>query len=281
LEYDDDIPDAEKQKIAMEMNLSETAFVSEGWIRGDKKLESPSDSKVVRRTLRWFTPTNEVPLCGHATVASMKCIAENNDITEIEFDSKFRGSLGAVINRVTSLITLNFPANPTEKLETENNNWIKSIVETTLGLQLSLKDIQDLQYSKSTKILLIRLKDELTERDLENVSPNFQKLLEIDTGKIVHDIIVTVKGGGGGKPDFYSRFFAPWDGIDEDPVTGLAHTVLTPYWTQEYSKDQSLQVGTLLARQHSSRGGDVHCLLQGDRVRLSGRARITVKGQLL
>ncbi|ODM97984.1 Phenazine biosynthesis-like domain-containing protein [Orchesella cincta] len=294
LDYDDDISDDMKQKIASEINLSETAFVSEGWTKG-KKLATAEGSQLYRRTLRWFTPSNEVQLCGHATVASTKALVEAQltdkyldpatKTVTVNFESKFRGKLGAAVSKDSGRITLNFPSNPTHKLNKGEHPWVDEMIVTLMGERVSPELVDDIQYSPGTKILLVRLSDSLTPDELRQVSPDFKKLLNINTGDFVHDIIVTVKGvspalGEGAGPNFYSRFFAPWDGIDEDPVTGLAHTVLTPYWTHEFSRKESREIGTLHARQHSTRGGDVYCTLLGDRVNLAGEARVTIKGQL-
>jgi len=259
------------------MNLSETAFVSHGWTKGDKLSGAP-DSSVERRTLRWFTPENEVPLCGHATVASAKVLfsteLHNTPKKTISFESKYRGKLGASLSD-DEKITLNFPSNPTHSLNIGEHPWAKDMIMQTVGCDP--KDLQDVQYSPGTKILLLRLKDNLGPSGLGAVKPKYQSLLDIDTNGFIRDIIVTVRGGSGesGTPDFYSRFFAPWEGIDEDPVTGLAHTVLTPYWTREL-----LAKGQLFARQHSKRGGDITCTLLGDRVQLAGNAKMTLKGEL-
>jgi PhzF family phenazine biosynthesis protein len=277
----DDIPDEQKQEIAMEMNLSETAFVAYGWTKGDKLTTAPG-AEIERRTLRWFTPTTEVPLCGHATVASAKIIHEVQldkvSKASISFESKFRGKLGANVE-VDGSITLNFPSNPTHALNQKEHPWLENMLLNIFG-NVENKPlnhfVQDVQYSPGTKILFIRLKDELKAEGLRNIKPNFQSMKDLDTDNFVRDVIVTVKGNGESKsPDFYSRFFAPWDGIDEDPVTGLAHTVLTPYWTKELGKN-----GPLKARQHSLRGGDLICTLLGDRVKLGGQARIGLRGQL-
>src|SRR5271154_6063282 len=108
------------------MNLSETAFVAEGWARGNPKLQVSNLGGPIRRTLRWFTSTMEVPLCGHATVASAKTIFSRGDHSydTIEFHSIFRGQLGASIDWTTNVISLNFPSNPTEKLNYDKHPWI-------------------------------------------------------------------------------------------------------------------------------------------------------------
>lgn len=260
----------------MEMNLSETAFVSFGWTKGSK-LCNPENPSLVLRTLRWFTPTNEVPLCGHATVASAKVITEiqlkkSGTGASITFESKFRGKLGAEVGS-DGFVSLNFPSNPTHPLKEAEHPWLK----TFLPHIVKREEVLEVHFSPGTEILFIRLKDELGFKGLAAVKPNYQAMLAADTQNFVHDVIVTVKGEGGGALDFYSRFFAPWDGINEDPVTGLAHTVLTPYWTKELLQGKE---SPLKARQHSARGGDLECTLLGDRVKIKGEARIGLKGEL-
>jgi PhzF family phenazine biosynthesis protein len=304
LEYDALLPDDIKQKIASEVNLSETAFVSFGWTKHDKLVSTtgPDGTLLHRRTLRWFTPKHEATLCGHATVASTKALVQTQlkafgktKTTEICFESKFAGQLGASVDHGSGRITLNFPSNPTEKLNLKDNSgWIDEMIKATMGEAVSTSLVDDVQYSPGSKILLLRLQsiDGIPPGDqLKLVAPDFRKLMNIDTGKYVHDIIVTIKGEAGGAssggtakepPYFYSRFFAPWDGIDEDPVTGLAHTVLTPYWTKEMMGQSTKgPCPTLLGRQHSTRGGHVYCTLIGDgRVSLAGEAKVTITGQL-
>lgn len=267
------------------MNLSETAFVALGWKQGEKL--SSSDM----RTIRWFTPTNEVPLCGHATVASAKVLATlippptTEDPTQdvartLTFESKVNGALGATINWTNGLISLNFPANVPKQLDLKGKVWGESMLKAILGPNSNpAEDVMDILYAERPKILMVRLQDGLTEEGLLKVKSDSARMLSIDTEGIVCDVIVTVKGsdeGKNGKPHFFSRFFAPWDGIDEDPVTGLAHTVLTPYWTAEYGND----CGQLIAKQHSKRGGDLKCTLIGDRVQITGNARVIIKGEI-
>lgn len=256
------------------MNLSETAFVSHGWTKGNKLTTAP-DSDLLRRTLRWFTPTIEVVLCGHATIASTRAICDSlGGNKAISFESKYSGKLGAVVES-DEAITLNFPSNPTHALnqDPKENPWLADIMKHLIG---SRDIVQDIQYSPGTKTLFIRLKDAQGPDGLRNnVKPNYQALTEIDTNNFVSYFIVTVKGAGGSGPNFYSRFFAPSGGINEDPVTGMAHTALTPYWAKEFGTD-----GPFKARQHSMRGGDLVCTLVGDRVKISGQARIGLKGEL-
>jgi predicted PhzF superfamily epimerase YddE/YHI9 len=217
----------------------------------------------------------------------------------LSFESKFSGKLGAALSKDTGRVALNFPSNPSHELNRkEHSSWIDEIIASTLGENVPPSFVCDVQYSPGTKILLLRLNNDvgiIAPGDLlRKVSPNFKKLVTINTGGFVRDIIVTVKGeappttAGGSEeaskeiPHFYSRFFAPWDGVDEDPVCGTAHTVLTPYWTHELTKSLGGEsvVGTLLGRQHSKRGGNLYCTLVADRVNLAGEARVTIKGHL-
>lgn len=251
--------------------------------------------------MRWFTPSTEVELCGHATVASAKALTETQlanlvqdkdvKMITISFESKFRGKLGATFNKKNGRITLNFPANPCHPLNNnEHTAWLGEMISTTLGEDVSEDSIADIQFSHGTKILLLRLKDQEDhpEKLLAKVSPDYRKLEKIKTGNLpVGIIVVTVKGesvkNDGEAPHFYSRLFAPLYGIDEDPVTGMAHTTLTPYWFQEHSEaleGENFAIDTLFGRQHSKRGGNLFCTLAGDRVNIAGEARVTIKGQL-
>jgi len=307
LECDDDISDDTKQKIANEANLSDTAFVSLRWTKptSDEE-EEPEPSNnisafasgrnaiIIRRTLRWLTPTSEVPLCGHATVASTKALVatlldkepelkEEKDEILIEFESRFRGLLGATFDCKSERITLNFPSSPCMPLYAEGEKWIEQMIEATLHPELTADSIQDIQYSPSAKIALLRLGDHLNENDLRRVNPDFLRLKSVENCDDMFGVLVTVKGRNpdveNEQPHFYSRFFAPWYGVNEDPVCGAAHTVLTPYWTKEYFNGFG---ETLLARQHSTRGGNLYCtLVDSERVTLGGEARIIIKGELV
>lgn len=292
-----------KQKIANEANLSDTAFVSYRWFKPvsneDEVVEdtpvttTAMETPLIRRTLRWFTPTSEVPLCGHATIASTKALVEilaekepelkEKDEILIEFESKFRGLLGAKFDCKTERITLNFPCSPCLSLYADGERWIEELIAAIVCPDFTSDSIQDVQYSPPAKIILLRLCDHLNENDLRRISPDFSKLKLVENCDDMFGVLVTVKAK---KPDiekeqphFYSRFFAPWVGVPEDPVCGAAHTVLAPYWTKEYFNGFG---ETLLARQHSLRGGNLYCtLVDAERVTLAGDARIIIKGELL
>ncbi|KAH9494860.1 hypothetical protein Btru_015844 [Bulinus truncatus] len=254
----------EMQKIAKEMNLSETAFVS---------LTSGDFQSSHSFGLRWFTPTTEVPLCGHATLASAAVLfyeAENKS-KEIKFNS-LSGEL-TVQRKDKNFISLNFPLNPPEPMAIEN---VQKLLEVCID---NLSDIDEVQLSASGK-LLICLKDTVTRDHLENMKPCISAMTSASPGDIVKGVGITIKGSvengcidlRGNCYDFISRYFAPWLGVPEDPVTGAWHTVAAAYWSKKLAKTQ------LYARQCSARGGDLWINVLDKRVLLSGEAVVNLRG---
>lgn len=226
------IPDELMQQIAMENNLSETAFFVEQSTRYD---------------LRWFTPETEVDLCGHATLASAHVLFNHLGYGEntVHFDSR-SGEL--TVARDDGMLLMNFPANRAEKTDLQD--------KLVQALGASPRECyRAMDY-------LVILEDEQAVRDLE---PDFLTMKKLQT----RGVIVSAPGE---EVDFVSRFFAPGVGIDEDPVTGSAHTVLTPYWAERLGKQ------TLLARQVSRRGGEIRCKMLGDRVEIGGYAQTYMTG---
>ena len=261
-EVSERLDDVTMTKIAAEMNLSETAFVFEEaddtW-----KFETGSEFR-----LRWFTPTCEVNLCGHATLATAAVLFHklHNPHQELRFHTK-SGVLKAVNNGEE--ITLDFPLNPPAPLQHQTD--IQPLITAAVGGI----PLQDIQYSPTTKKLLLRFPDTFTRAELENLQVDPQKLLQTpQQGEFqIKGVILTMRGT---EYDFLSRYFAPWVGIPEDPVTGAAHTVLAGYWSEQLGKKR------LLARQCSARGGDVRVEIGEDgRVCLSGRAYIVMEGRLM
>jgi len=222
------------QKIAMENNLSETAFFVE---QGGSY------------QLRWFTPTTEVDLCGHATLASAHVLFEHLDYLEevIQFESN-SGELK--VRRHDDKLIMNFPAS------TLNKAAPPSFLEEAIGAP-----VQEL-YRDTDYLYVVE-----TEEAVRNLKPNIPLLEKAD----VRGIIVTAPGR---EVDFVSRFFAPAAGVDEDPVTGSAHTMLTPYWSNRLGKEE------LVARQISKRGGTVYCRQMNERVELAGTAKTFLKGEI-
>lgn len=227
---DDDV----MQSIAAENNLAETAFyVPEG------------DGY----QLRWFTPTKEVDLCGHATLATAFVLFRQQP--KLRDGVTFQSRSGPL--RVTAAgddITLDFPANPTKKCYPPHH------LAEALG-------VMPIECRRGMDYLAV-LPDEAT---LRAVQPDFDQLRQLKR----RGVIITAKGT---EVDFVSRFFAPNFGINEDPVTGSAHCALTPYWAKKLGKT------TLTASQLSPRGGSLSCELRGERVFISGRAVLYLEGQI-
>lgn len=217
------------QKIAQENNLSETAF----YILDDEKV-----------LIRWFTPGIEVDLCGHATLATAHVLFkhENFDGDQIQFYSHRSGSL-AVRKKSDGALELDFPIDEIEKIEL--SPWLTA----------PFQPIPLEAYKGKSDVILVF--------DNEQVI----KTLHYDLHKIsqirARGVIVTAPGD---EVDFVSRFFGPLVGVPEDPVTGSAHTSLTPLWAQKLGKKH------LLAHQVSHRGGKLYCELAEHRVKISGHA---------
>lgn len=225
------------QQIASENNLSETAFV----VKREQHYE-----------IRWFTPNIEVDLCGHATLAAAYTLFEfyEKDADEIIFHSHRSGEL--IINKSDNdYLTMNFPADEFEAIPTPEK-LIAAIGKRPLET-----------YKGKTDLMLVFD----SEKTVASLQPNFEALKEFD----YRGIISTAAGDN---CHFVSRFFAPNCGINEDPVTGSAHTTLTPYWAKH------LNIDKLIAHQISSRGGELHCKYLGKRVEISGKAVLYLVGDL-
>jgi PhzF family phenazine biosynthesis protein len=245
-----DVGDGWMQDVAMEMNLSETAF-----------LRRQNDG-VIR--LRWFTPSHEVDLCGHATLASAHVLWDEGLLSESEtaqFDTA-SGRLEAVMGE-DGWITLDFPADPVSPVDDPPEALVR-------GLNLRDPGSQVVFTGSSSRDLFVRLRDPAAVYDLE---PDLSAIRTLDT----RGVIVTARAGDDNEADFVSRFFAPQTGVPEDPVTGSAHCALAPYWARELGRTE------LTGRQVSPRGGTVRVALDSpgaDRVSLSGQAVTVFHGRL-
>ncbi len=241
------------QAIAAEMNLSETAFVH--------PLDDRSWREAHTFSLRWFTPTTEVRLCGHATLATAAVLFRELEVKadEVRFETR-GGSLRAQMTDVG--IALNFPADAPRA---------RDLPEGLLdALDVQAEDIVHVAYAPKTKNLLLQLQTAELVREL---TPDFARLGAITSAADVHGPIVTAVGVT--PYDFISRYFAPAIGINEDPVTGSAHTVLGPYWAERLGKTE------FLAHQASSRGGELRVrLFSADRIALIGDAVTVARGEL-
>jgi PhzF family phenazine biosynthesis protein len=227
------LSDHQMQSIAMENNLAETAF----YVNEKEGLR-----------IRWFTPTVEVDLCGHATLATAYILFfhENYQNDKIVFNSR-SGPL--TVTKSGELITLNFPADVFKE--------VPAIPELEEGL--AVKPL--ITFKGKTDYLLVFEKEEI----IREMKPDFKEIAQVKA----RGIIVTAKGD---TLDFVSRFFGPQSGGDEDPVTGSAHTTLTPYWASVLNKTE------FQAAQLSTRGGRLHCKLVANRVAISGKAKLFSTG---
>ncbi|MEE9326752.1 MAG: PhzF family phenazine biosynthesis protein [Cocleimonas sp.] len=236
------------QDFAAEMNLSETAYLSK---KGGGAISDDSSAEQVF-SLKWFTPTTEVKLCGHATLATAHIMWQEGILTKDKtalFDTQ-SGRLEVTLN--DSMMTMNFPA----------DKVIPCIEPISLEMALGC---QILGTYEAGQDLLVEVKDEKTVVDIK---PSFQQLSIILPARC---IVVTARGN---KADFVSRVFCPACGIDEDPITGSTHCSLTPFWAERLGKNN------MQAQQLSRRGGTLEVELLGDRVNISGTAVTIFKGNL-
>jgi PhzF family phenazine biosynthesis protein len=231
------LPDATMQAIAAENNLSETAFfVRDG----------------AGYALRWFTPAVEVDLCGHATLASgfviMSVLEPGREA--VRFHTIKAGTL--TVTSAADLLAMDFPSRPAVHTEAPAGLFeaLGGAPRTVLGARDHL-----VVYDSAAEVAALK--------------PDFAALAKV---KDCWAAIATAPGERG--VDFVSRFFAPAQGVPEDPATGSSHCTLTPYWAERLGKT------TLEARQLSRRGGALRCTLDGDRVSIAGRAVLYLEGQI-
>ncbi len=235
--------DAAMLGLAKEFGFSETAFVMR---LGFGKYH-----------IRWFTPETEVNLCGHATLASAKVLF--HDIIPNEKLMLFQSRSGDLLARRTGeTIQLDFPVDEPVTIE----------VDERILKAFSLTNAEELLFSSSTRNMVVVYKDVET---IISLKPDFRQLSQLRSDNIF-GIIVTAAGMG--EYDYTCRYFAPWEGINEDPVTGSAQTCLAPYWSKKLGKN------ILKGYQASSRGGEFTVEMADDRVLISGKAFIYLKGEI-
>lgn len=230
------------QKIAMENNLSETAFFV-------KDKQSVGEAFY---HLRWFTPEYEIDLCGHATLASayiIKIFLEPQ-VLEIKFSTQKAGMLKATVKN--EMYTIDFPSRMPQTCS----------VPHQLFKSLGISDAVEVLKSRDYFIVLP------DEEAVKNSKPDFSLMKELDA----IGVIITAKGK---TADVVSRCFYPGLGIQEDPVTGSAHCNIVPYWSHKLNKTK------LFCKQLSQRSGDLHCELAGDRVLMSGKCVLYLQGEVM
>lgn len=229
------LDDATMQRIAAENNVSETAF----FVGGDGRYD-----------LRWFTPEVEVSLCGHATLAAAFIVLNELEPkrSTVDFDTK-SGRLS--VRQADGLLHMDFPSLPARAIETP-----PLLVEA-----IGVEPVE--VYLEERMMAVLR-----SEAEVAAVKPAIDKVAQLDA----RALIITAPGVD---VDFVSRFFAPRAGVAEDPVTGSAHCVLLPYWSERLGKRK------LNARQISRRGGDLTCEYLGKQVRIAGEAVVYLRGAII
>jgi len=230
------LPDAVMQAIAAENNLAETAFI----------VPDGNDYR-----LRWFTPTTEVPLCGHATLASAAVVMERLETgrSQVIFHS---ASGPLTVNRRDAGYVMNFPARFSELVS----------MPSGLGEALGVVPVEVVADTFNYIALLE------SAQVVREIAPDIAAIARMDRS----GVIVTAQGDG--NYDFVSRYFAPAKGIPEDPVTGGAHCALAPFWAKRLNKT------AFRAFQASRRGGEIICRLVGDRVELQGTVVFYMEGEV-
>lgn len=228
--------DALLQAIALENNLSETAFLV---------------AKGQDYELRWFTPTTEIDLCGHATLGSGHVVLHELDRgrAEVAFHTRWKGTL--IVRRAGDALEMDFPA-----YRLEHFGAVPRVLEGCVD--------QPIRAVAKGRDFIALLDD---ERAVREAKPDLARIAKLDG----HGLIITAPGT---KHDLVSRFFAPQVGVPEDPVTGSAHCALAPFWAERLGKRE------LSAFQASPRGGELGLRLVGERVFLRGHSKLFLRGQL-
>lgn len=232
------IEDSIMQQLAMENNLSETVFFV------------PSKNAAADYEIRWFTPVLEINLCGHATLASAFILF--NKLGYSKESIRFHCKSGILtVTRKDDIIQMDFPAWKPEPVKQDYSELVNALGNISVQGIYKHRDI------------LVEL---INEESVRNCEPDFSLLK-----KMGEKVIITSRGN---EVDFVSRFFAPAVGIEEDPVTGSAHSQLIPFWAEKSGKKK------FHAKQLSRRGGELWCEYLGDRVLMGGKCVFYMKGEI-
>lgn len=241
-----ELTDKQMFSIAKELGLSETAFIN--------KLDEPN-----KYSIRYFSPKMEIPLCGHATLASSKVLFERDKkLTKIHFVNI--QNLDLMINQDGESIIMEFPV-----YDTKPQNVSIELL-SALGIEKVINSV----YNEETNILLLEIEDSQLLRDL---TPDFERLIR--SNQSINGVLITVVSQEANY-DFESRYFWPWSGTNEDPVTGGTHTFLAKYWSEKLDKKK------MNSFQCSERTGFMEVeLISNNKLTIKSMAQIILKGELL
>jgi len=239
---DRELPAEAMQTIAFDMNKSETAFVARGEADG-------------AHAIRWFTPVKEVPLCGHATLAASKALHEMAPFETVTF--RYAGGLLPIARAEGGAFEMDFPLDDYDVVEAEPayRSFFPGV------------GIRECIHGRRTGKVVVRLDD---AADLEGLRPDFAAMKGY-RGLCSSGIGLTRRSS---RYDCESRYFNPWYGVDEDPVTGSVHTLLARYWGRILGTER------LRAYQASHRPGELWLRIAGERVKMAGKARIVMRGAM-
>lgn len=240
--YSGKLPETKMQLIAFDINKSETAFVRQS-----------ADGEGY--DIRWLSPLKEVPLCGHATLAASKVLYEISAYDTITFD--YHGGSIKVMHRPDDSFAMDFPLDEVLSIEPE----------PAFSAFFPGVTIQECMLGQKTKKVIIRIGDDL---DIARIQPDFSVMRRY-AGVGDRGIGITKRATD---YDFESRYFNPWFGVDEDPVTGSVHTALARYWSRILNKNE------FRAHQASHRPGDLELHIEDDIVRIAGKAKIVLEGTM-
>lgn len=238
------LSDETMQHIAQEINLSETAFIS--------RLDSPEQFSI-----RYFSPKMEIPLCGHATLASAKAVFSTYGLPRVYFRNI--QALILAVRMSAGGISMTFPVYETHP----------AAAPAALLAALGLRSVRNVAYNKETNILLLEI---ATTEELSDLQPDFAALLRSHDS--INGVLVTAPSDRDGY-DFHSRYFWPWSGTNEDPVTGGSHTFLAKYWSERLGKMK------MKSFQASQRSGFMEVELVDGRVQISSQAVVVFEGEML
>jgi PhzF family phenazine biosynthesis protein len=240
---DQPLSDATMLNIAQELNLSETAFI--------KATDGHGNFEI-----RFFSPKMEIPLCGHATLASARVASTTFDLKEAQFKTIENVVLPVQISK--DAIRITFPVYETSPAQPP----------ASLLAALGLDSVQNSVFNEQTKILLLEISD---TQALANLTPDFEALVK--SHQSIHGVLVTAPSTADGF-DFHSRYFWPWSGTNEDPVTGGTHTFLAKYWSVRLGKTK------MKSFQSSKRTGSMEVELLGEKLIITSQAIIVLEGNL-